>query len=422
MTLKTTVTHSITALMCFMSIMLPASGLLTKVEYEKAVDDLLVGVVLDLSGHNASFGQQILDGMESALSPLAREKLINQRLHYPLFHKMKLMVRDHGGDLEKGKMFVDELYTDHRAAVVVGGLSNLESQSYAEISSRRAKIFISLLPKTLLEFNEHSRSLSFASSYRWQLKIIAQHLKNQQIKHPTLIVSETTAQDQISETTAQQIADFSQSLSSLIIPDQVISVTDTVHKLNQDSQDHRHEHNKVIPSPLYVIAQDIVNSQVEVVVVTLGLRDSKELLEYLQKLSFQGHIYGLDYWDHPSFRPTQLNLNIHYVVQYDQNFLSDDFKELYYYHTQNQPTVLSALGYDVSCFILHLYQQTKTTRIPPFLRLMEKNQLIQAPASFAGQYRRSDHHFIERQMVLRSLKPRSQKVIGQLITPPHPQL
>lgn len=419
-----------TALGCAIITILPASGLLITVEYEKAVDDLWVGVVLPLSGDNASFGQQILSGMHSALSPLSKAQLTRAGYHYPLFHKIKLIVRDHGGDIEQGKLLVDELYTEHRVAVVVGGLSTLESASYAEISSRRAKIFISLIPKTLHNLKQHSRAISFASSYAWQLKVIAQHLQSIGSPPPTLVISDAIN----SLTTSGQrhmITDFFTSAgaeSTSAQPDlhhftdQIISVADTIFKLKATDT----EASLGKDAAMKAMAQSIHAAATQVVVITLGLKESKQLLHELHKLAFKGKIYGLDYWDHPSFTSPQLDLDLHYVIQYDESFFGEDFKQVYYFHTQTEPTVLAAVGYDVTYFLLQLYQQTKSTRIPPFLQLIERNQLIQAPASFAGIYRRSEHHYIQRPMVLRSLGSSAHRLIGDMNahtntpTTPHP--
>ena len=411
-----TLSYLLTGLGSLMITALPASGLINTVEYEKAVDDLWIGVVLPLTGHNSAYGQQILQGMESALSPLSHTKLAQTLQHYPLFHKVKLLVRDHGGDIDKGKLLVDELYTEHRVSVVVGGLSTLESQNYAEISSRRAKIFISLLPKTLPNLHQHSRAISFASNYPWQLKVIAQYLKSKASPPPVLVTS-----DQLDEHHISSFFNILNPLSTHDTPSQptldqnprIINIDTNLlsHPPHQeDSQTTQ------LVSPMQAAAQEIYSTQTEVVVITLGLKQSKALLNELQNLGFTGSIYGLDYWDHPSFRLSRHAMDIHYVVQYDTTFFSEDFKQVYYFHTQTQPTVLSALGYDVTFFLLHLYQQTKSIRIPPFLQLIENNQIIQTPASFAGLYRRSPHHFIERKMVLRSLHPNSTQIIGD-ITP-----
>lgn len=407
-----------TGLGCAIITTLPASGLLITVEYEKAVDDLWVGVVLPLSGDNASFGQQILSGMRSALSPLSKAKLTQAGYHYPLFHKIKLIVRDHGGDIEQGKLLVDELYTEHRAAVVVGGLSTLESASYADISSRRAKIFISLIPKTLPNLKQHSRAISFASSYAWQLKVIAQHLKSTSSAPPMLVISDSMSR--MKGTRAHHmITDFfiSAGATSTSAPpdlndftDHIMSVADSTFKLQPKDPELSPEPN----AAMQAMAASIHNTQTQVLVMMLGLKESKQLLHELHQLSFKGRIYGLDYWDHPSFSAPQLDLDIHYVIQYDQSFFSEDFKDIYYAQTQTEPTVLAALGYDVTYFLLQLYQQTKSTRIPPFLQLIERNQLIRAPASFAGIYRRSEHHYIQRPMVLRSLHSSSHRIIGDM--------
>lgn len=396
---------------------LPASNLMQTVEYEKAIDDLKVGVVLPLSGDNSSFGKEILEGMESALSPLSREKLKLKREHYSLFSKVKLMVRDHGGDIEKGKELAHELYADHRATFVVGGLSTLESQGYAEISSQRAGLFISLLPRTLEGLGDYSRAISFSSSYSWQLKLIAEHLGTSfpdLLPEKMMIVTSESILAPRELTTHQKFTDFFDSLSST--PDQ----TDPkqVHsgwwQQVMSVDDMRNQHSHMEQDLFVMIAKKILASNPAILVITLGLHQSKRLLTALKSLGFTGSIYGLDYWDHPAFRNHQLAQNIHYVVQYDPSFFTDDFQEIFYFHNQSKPTVLSALGYDVILFILSLFQQAKSTRIPPFLRLIEGEKVIHAPASFDETYRRGPDHFLERKMILRSFKPRSYQVIGDV--------
>ena len=397
---------------------LPASNLMQTVEYEKAIDDLKVGVVLPLSGDNSSFGKEILEGMESALSPLSREKLKQRGEHYSLFSKVKLIVRDHGGDIEKGKELAHELYADHRATFVVGGLSTLESQGYAEISSKRAGLFISLLPRTLEGLDDHSRAISFSSSYPWQLKLIARYLGASFPDLPNeklIVVTSESILAPRKRATHQKFTDFFDSLSP--------TTADQANRKDAHSDwwqqvmsvdDMRNQNPHMGPDLFMMIARKILATNPKVLVITLGLHQSKRLLTALKNLGFTGSIYGLDYWDHPAFRNHQLAQNIHYVVQYDPSFFTDDFQEIFYFHNQSKPTVLSALGYDVIFFILSLFQQAKSTRIPPFLRLIEGGKVIHAPASFDETYRRGPDHFLERKMILRSFKPRSYQVIGDV--------
>ena len=412
---------------------LPSSELWQSVEYEKAIDDLKVGIILPLSGANRSIGQEILSGLESALSPLAMEKAKDRGDYFSLHNKIKIEVRDNQGNLDLGKTLADELYTNTRVSFLIGGLSLIESLSYAEISSRRGKMFISLLPKSLEGFlSTHTRAFSFSSSYHWQLRLLAQFLGYYSpgiLDHLLLIVEDPihSSESSTMETTQQFFHDFSlasepsgtihldtKKLKALVWG-HAISYADIAQALPPKSHN-----NLPIPQQESKILDQMIDKifrkKTEVVVIHLGLTRSMLLLQKLKSRNFQGDIYGLDYWDHPSFRPVQLGLKTHYVVQYDQDFFDEDFKEVYYFHTQSAPTLLAALGYDVMFFILSLYQRAKSIRIPPFLRLIEGQQIITAPASLAGVYRRSQDHSLERKMILRSFNPRTKQMIGSLQT------
>ncbi|MCY4380112.1 MAG: ABC transporter substrate-binding protein [Proteobacteria bacterium] len=400
---------------CLFILLFPSSQLLQSVEYEKAVDDLKIGVLLPLTGAGATFSQTILNGLESALSPLAMTKNKVNGQHHDLHEKIKLIVRDHKGDLTLAKKLADELYIDDRVSFLVGGLSEIESSHYAELSSLRGKMFISLLPKNIEGLAQHSRSLSFSSSYDWQLKVIAQHLNRQlplsSVNQVTLVIANTIKGPRPPHI-QKMVTSFFNYLTEQPLANiwqHVISVEDNT-VMTQNS----HEYSQNNHTALEQIAQSLMARKTQVAVIALGLSDSIYLLDILEKLNYQGSVYGLDYWEHPSFRPSKSPLNIHYVVSYDQSFLSKDFREIYFFHTGEKPSVLAALGFDVASFIMSLYSQTKSVRIPPFLRLIEGQKIMTAPASFQGTYRRGEDHFIERKMVLRSFKPRTTSLIGDV--------
>jgi len=163
----------------------PASQSLDDMPSKKAVDNLKVGLLLPFSSGGGEYAQEILEGIQHALSPVlwqnspALTAVAGFGRQKEYYNKVELIIRDHQGDHQRAKQLAEQLYTEDRVSILIGGLSSLESQAYSDIAQKHQRLFISLLPRWIEGFATQPYSISFTASYGWQAKVIADYLINE---------------------------------------------------------------------------------------------------------------------------------------------------------------------------------------------------------------------------------------------------
>ena len=432
---------------------------------KKAVDDLIIAVVLPLTGAKSKFGNDLLQGIILGLTDLktpaefyyfSSSKLVNNKttIEFLLNHlppsnpissrknqqsssnKIILQITDNQGSTQLGADLASDLLSS-RASILIGGLSSDESTIYSQIADKFNKMFISLIPKTIDNLENHSTTVSFALTHDFQAYILGRYLNNtfniqtndiavvldnyrKHLNHSivdnflTGIYNDRYHPKQSENLSfVQEKSDNNSSLSSFNSnnsnkPYLDISsvfdlgkVMDKIKIFNQSGSD------KIIKD----FCQKIINNSSKIVFISENRSSSKAVISGLNHLGFNGLIVGLDYWDHPDISKDQAFKNIIFASQYNQNIFGQDFLNNHrLYKSANpfeytHPSVLLALGYDLINWIKQLYISTQTIRLDPWFRFIYSNH-IQARSSFSTHsddqttYRLGVDRFIQKPLII----------------------
>jgi len=119
-----------------------ADGYLARLEGSDKADPFTIGVILPLSGRNASFGLKTLSGIQLAVGVFGPRKTKSI---------IKLSVMDSQSDPEVARMAVEKLLSEDKVSAIIGPLSGDESESVAKQCSLAGVPNITLSQKETIE-------------------------------------------------------------------------------------------------------------------------------------------------------------------------------------------------------------------------------------------------------------------------------
>ena len=327
---------------------------------EKKIDDLRVGVVLPLSGAQGSWGLELLNGINHSLSlfpkkeedtsllPSTWEQELKELKQWS--RKIKLFIRDTKSLASLGESQAEELLSQERVHVLLGGLSSTESLAYSQISKRYEKMFLSLLPRLSPGLSlDHKYSFSFLGNYKFQTELLRAYLKNHLNflpQHIGLVLKEGNPDQK-----HPLLEALTPTLTSEENPSKIFQVP--LPATSKNSLGFWHTE-----------AQKIIKSQLQALIITLSWNPALSLLKALKKQDYQGTVLGLDSWDHPGFfkQTSSFTFPLRHLLPYQPELFTPAFSALIS-SSSTPPSTLEAIGYDAMMWLVHLYKKSQSARV-----------------------------------------------------------